>query len=95
MHVVPTQLYPVAQSALVEHDVLHKGTKELHAYGAQLDCTPPQPPFPSQKPAAVSVEPVHVCVQLTVVGCCSQLPAAVHLPSLPQVPLLEHWPVGG
>ncbi len=74
--------------------VLHAGTMVLHAYGVQSDTAPPHAPVPVQKPPAVYVVPTHVGVQLCVVGSCSHVPAAVQLPSLPHVPLLEHWPLG-
>ena len=46
-HVVPTHEYPVAQSAVVEHDVVHDVA--LHAYGSQgTVVTLWQVPAPSQ-----------------------------------------------
>jgi hypothetical protein len=53
MQVDPTQVCPGAQSLGPEHDALHAGTNVLHAYGEQLDCTPPHPPVPSHLPLAV------------------------------------------
>ena len=53
-----------------------------------------QLPMPSQRPASVSVEPVHACMPQARPGAYSrQAPAPLHDPSVPQLdaPESAHW----
>jgi hypothetical protein len=67
-----------------------------HTYGAQLWVVGlEQLPLPEQKTAGVSVEPTQEAApHWTPVEACSQAPAPVQAPVLPQVPLLGQRPWG-
>ena len=95
--IVPLQVYPAAQSAVVAQ-VVRQSPPAPQTYGEQASVVPAtQSPTPSQRPASVSVPPVQASVPQTVPETASrQAPAPSQRPSVPQaeVVLGAHWASG-
>ena len=95
--IVPWQVVPDAQSALVAQVVLQLPSAP-HAYGPQLwGALGTQSPTPSHRAAAVSVCPVQwPPPQTAPLAYRRQAPAPSQSPSVPQVaaPLSAQWPSG-
>jgi hypothetical protein len=87
------QTLPLVQSVLAVQVAAQ--LPELHTYGAHgCDAPGMQVPLPSQRPASVSVDPVHDCMpQARPGGYRRQAPAPLHDPSVPQLdaPESAHW----
>jgi hypothetical protein len=86
------QLAPVVQSASLVQLVLHwppgPQTNGAHDWGRVA----PQAPLPSQRPANVSVEPLHPGLeQVTPATYFSQAPAPSQNPSVPQLAAPWSW----
>jgi hypothetical protein len=92
------QVLGETHSALVAHVVRHAPLLP-HWNGSQPDDAAGgrHRPAPSQVWAGVSVEPVQVAGMHTVpAACCRQVPAPLHMPSLPQLlaAAATHWVAG-
>jgi len=92
------QVFGARQSAVVAHVVRHAPLVP-HRNGSQPDDAEAgrHSPMPSHVRAGVSVEPVQVAAMHTVPAACwRQVPAPLHMPSLPQViaAAATHWVAG-
>jgi hypothetical protein len=84
---VPVQTFGEAQSAVVEHVVLHARLAVSQPYGSQSELvTVRQTPAPSHVRAGVSVEPVQLpCTHRVPLAYCWHAPIPLHMPLVPHV----------